>query len=138
MTTEKVNDLELVSVADYFDPKHFRIIPAELAGIMGGISEVPVTFNIHYKFSNKVIFNLTKLQNLFGFGIMNAKLKEINGYDYYGVKGKSKLKRVYFNDSGELTIMVFEFFEEKEKLFAVKSDEVLDLINNCRFPIPEV
>lgn len=139
MTTEKVNDLELVSLSDYFIPARFRIIPAELANLKGGISEVPVVFNIHSEFSKKVVFNLTSLQQLFGWGIMNDKLRAINGYQYYGVKDKSKLKRVCFNDSGDLTIMVFEFFEEtgeKEKLLAVKTEEVLNLVNNCSFPTP--
>ena len=40
MTTEKVNDLEMVSLGDYLSSKTFRIIPADLVYIKGGISEL--------------------------------------------------------------------------------------------------
>ena len=42
MTTEKVNDLEIVPLLSYFDPKKFRLIPADAQMFSGGISEVPV------------------------------------------------------------------------------------------------
>ena len=37
MTTEKVNDLEIVPLLSYFDPKKFRLIPADAQMFSGGI-----------------------------------------------------------------------------------------------------
>ena len=40
MTTEKVNDLELVKLSDYFRPEKLRIIPGSAITERGGISEM--------------------------------------------------------------------------------------------------
>lgn len=47
MTTEKVNDLELVKLSDYFRPEKFRIIPGSAITERGGISEMPAIFNFY-------------------------------------------------------------------------------------------
>lgn len=39
MTTEKVNDLELVKLSDYFTPGKFRTIPGTAMTDRGGITE---------------------------------------------------------------------------------------------------
>lgn len=133
MTTEKVNDLEIVTLSDYLTPEKFRIIPAEAVFNPGGISEVPVTFNIHLDSSMKLINNFDNLQILYGFGIMNDKLKALNKNEFYSKK-TGNLLSIELNDCGELWILRFELSTEKDKLYAVKANEVIKLINECRHP----
>lgn len=135
MTTEKVNDLEIVKLADYFDAGKFRLVPADVAYIPGGISEVPVNINIHPVFAKKLNFDTNNLQHFFAFAIMTKKLKEINEADYYSPVRQGKLKSVELNDCGELWIMKFEFFDETKKLYAVKAEEIPPLMNDCRKPV---
>ena len=68
MTTEKVNDLEIVPLLSYFDPKKFRLIPADAQMFPGGISEVPVHINLHADFGKQLDFDTRNLQKLYGFG----------------------------------------------------------------------
>lgn len=139
MTTEKVNDLEIIRLAEYFDSKKFRLVLADASFIRGGISEIPVDFNFHPDFIKKLNFKTNNLQTLYGFAIMGDKLKEINGSPYYSPKRGGKLKEIELNDSGELWIMKFETFDGKIKLYAVHEEEVLTLLNNCRVPVwPEM
>ena len=49
MTTEKVNDLELVKLSDYFTPGKFRTIPGTAMTDRGGITEMQAVFNIKYR-----------------------------------------------------------------------------------------
>ena len=56
MTTEKVNDLELVKLSDYFRPEKFRIIPGSAITERGGISEMPS--NIQFLFGFCKAFNI--------------------------------------------------------------------------------
>ena len=46
MTTEKVNDLELVKLSEYFTPGKFRTIPGTAMTDRGGITEMQAVFNI--------------------------------------------------------------------------------------------
>lgn len=134
MTTEKVNDLEVISLKDYFKINTFRLIPADIAHISGGISEVPVEINIHADFAKKLSFDTRNLQKFYGFSIMGPKLKELNGADYYSPKRGGNLKLVELNDCGELWIIKFEMFDETKKLYAIKSDDVPEILNYCRKP----
>lgn len=134
MTTEKVNDLEIIHLSEYFDPRNFRLVPADAAHIPGGISEVPVYINIHPDFLKELSFDTKNLQQMFGFAIMGKKLKEVNGADYYSPARTGKLKLVELNDCGELWIVKFEFFDDSKKLYAVKKEDVPPLLNYCRKP----
>lgn len=135
MTTEKVNDLEMVRLGEYLVPKTFRIIPADLVYIKGGISELPVTLNIHPEFCKKLNFDIRKLQKLFAFTIMGKKLEEINGGPYYSQERGGKLKSLELNDCGDVWILNLEWFDGTKKLYTVKADEVADLLNYCRKPV---
>lgn len=134
MTTEKVNDLEVVSLREYFKVNKFRLIAADVAHIKGGISEVPVEINLHADFSKRLSFDTRNLQKFYGFAIMESKLKEINGSDYYSTVRGGKLKVVELNDCGELWIMKFEMFDGSKKLYAIKSEDVPPLLDGCRKP----
>lgn len=134
MTTEKVNDLEVVSLKDYFKVNTFRLIPADIAHIKGGISEVPVEINIHSDFGSKLTFDTRNLQKFYGFSIMGPKLQEVNGGMYYSPARKGQLKVVELNDSGDLWIMKFEMFDGTKKLYSFKAEEVLSILNECRKP----
>lgn len=135
MTTEKVNDLEMVRLGDYLSSKTFRIIPADLVYIKGGISEVPVTLNIHPEFCNKLNFDIRKLQKLFAFSIIGKKLEELNEGPYYSQERGGKLKSIELNDCGDVWIINFEWFDGTKKLYTVKTEEVADLLNYCRKPV---
>lgn len=135
MTTEKVNDLEMVSLCDYLSSKTFRIIPADLVYIKGGISELPVTLNIHPEFSKKLNFDIRKLQKLFAFAIMDKKLVELNDGPYYSTERGGKLKSLELNDCGDVWIMNLKWFDGTKKLYTVKTDEVAELLNYCRKPV---
>ena len=135
MTTEKVNDLEMVRLGDYLSSKTFRIIPADLVYIKGGISEVPVTLNIHPEFCDKLNFDIRKLQKLFAFSIIGKKLEELNEGPYYSQERGGKLKSIELNDCGDVWIINFEWFDGTKKLYTVKTDEVADLLNYCRKPV---
>ena len=134
MTSEKINDLELVNLSDYFDSRLVRLIPADAVATSGGISEIPLTFNIHAEVQKKLNFETKKLQQLYGFAIITKKIKEINESPYYPDKKEGKLRFIELNDCGEVWILKFEFLDDTTKLYAVKSDEVIKLLNNCRKP----
>lgn len=134
MTSEKINDLEIVNLSDYFDSKLVRLIPADAVTSSGGISEIPVTFNIHAELNKKLNFETKKLQQLYGFTIITKKIKEINESPYYPDKKEGKLRFIELNDCGEVWILKFEFLDDTTKLYAVKSEEVIKLLNNCRKP----
>ena len=134
MTSEKINDLELVNLSDYFDSRLVRLIPADAVATSGGISEIPLTFNIHAELNKKLNFETKKLQQLYGFAIITKKIKEINESPYYPDKKEGKLRFIELNDCGEVWILKFEFLDDTTKLYAVKSDEVIQLLNNCRKP----
>ena len=135
MTTEKVNDLEVVPLLNYFDPKKFRLIPADATQFKGGITEVPVSINLHQVFSKGLNFDTRNLQKLYGFGILTGQMIAVNGGQYYSKEYNGKLKAVELNDCGDLWIMKFEFFEEPISLKAVKDSEVLTLLNGCLKPL---
>ena len=134
MTSEKINDLELVNLSDYFDSRLVRLIPADAVATSGGISEIPLTFNIHAEVQKKLNFETKKLQQLYGFAIITKKIKEINESPYYPDTKEGKLRFIELNDCGEVWILKFEFLDDTTKLYAVKSDEVIKLLNNCRKP----
>ena len=134
MTSEKINDLELVNLSDYFDSRLVRLIPADAVSTSGGISEIPLTCNIHTEVQKKLNFETKKLQQLYGFAIITKKIKEINESPYYPDKKEGKLRFIELNDCGEVWILKFEFLDDTTKLYAVKSDEVIKLLNNCRKP----
>lgn len=138
MTTEKINDLELVSLKDYLDAKNVRLIPADAALTNGGISELPLSFNIHANLQEKLNFNTKKLQQLFGFTIISKKLKEINEGPYYPEKYNGKIRFLELNDCGEAWIMKIQMIDDTTKLYAIKAEEVIDLLNNCRKPVSEL
>lgn len=135
MTTEKVEDLTLVKLSDYFTSKKFRTISNDLFEGGAGISEIQVTFNIHQDFLKKLTYKGPSSLRIYGFALMNDKLKELNGAPYVDYNGGGKLKSVTFNDCGELFIMVFESKDQKsDVLYSVKTEDVADLLNNCRHP----
>ena len=134
MTTEKVSDLQVVSLISYFDETKFRLIPADVVHFSGGISEVPVTINLHADFAKELDFDTRNLQTLYGFGRIEKGLIEVNKGPYYSPERKGELKEVELNDCGALWIMKFEFFDASIKLYAVHSQEVKELLNKCRKP----
>ena len=108
MTTEKVNDLELVKLSDYFRPEKFRIIPGSAITERGGISEMPAIFNFYSDFAKRLTFDFSSMLVIYGFGILNDKLIEINKSKYVGYEEENVLKRVTFNDCGQRFVMVLE------------------------------
>ena len=107
MTTEKVNDLELVKLSEYFTPGKFRTIPGTAMTDRGGITEMQAVFNINTDFAKRLTFQ---------FSTMNV------------------LKRITFNDCGERFVMVLELSDAPDKLLAVTADDVEYLLNNCLHP----
>lgn len=134
MTTEKVNDLEVVNLCEYLSPQTFRIIPADALWAKGGISEVPVTINLHPDFIKKLNFDVRNLQKLYAFSIMGKKLCELNEGPYYSEVRKGKLKSLELNDCGDLWIFNIEWLSGERKLYAVKAEDVLKILNYCRKP----
>ena len=134
MTTEKVNDLELVKLSDYFRPEKFRIIPGSAITERGGISEMPAIFNFYSDFAKRLTFDFSSMLVIYGFGILNDKLIEINKSKYVGYEEENVLKRVTFNDCGQRFVMVLELSDAPDKLLAVTADEVAYLLNNCLHP----
>lgn len=134
MTTEKVNDLELVKISDYFTPDKFRTITGSAVDVRGGISEMPAVFNINTEFSKRLTFEFSTMLVIYGFGIMNDKVKEINKHEYYSYMGDGVLKRITFNDCGERFVMVLELTDAPDKLLAVTADDVAQLLNECMHP----
>ena len=127
MTTEKVNDLELVKLSDYFTPGKFRTIPGTAMTDRGGI-------NINTDFAKRLTFQFSTMLVIYGFGILNDKLIEINKSKYVGYKEENVLKRITFNDCGERFVMVLELSDAPDKLLAVTADDVEYLLNNCLHP----
>lgn len=134
MTTEKVNDLELVKLSDYFTPGKFRTIPGTAMTDRGGITEMQAVFNINTDFAKRLTFQFSTMLVIYGFGILNDKLIEINKSKYVGYKEENMLKRITFNDCGERFVMVLELSDAPDKLLAVTADDVEYLLNNCLHP----
>lgn len=135
MTTEKVNDLEIINLSDYFSAGKFRLVPADCSHFSGGISEVPVFINIHADFTKALAFDTNNLQQFYGFAIMESNLQKVNGGEYYSPERKGNLKFVELNDCGDLWIIKFEFFDDSKKLYAFKSEEIIPILNGCRKPV---
>ena len=134
MTTEKVNDLELVKLSDYFTPGKFRTIPGTAMTDRGGLTEMQAVFNINTDFAKRLTFQFSTMLVIYGFGILNDKLIEINKSKYVGYKEENVLKRITFNDCGERFVMVLELSDAPDKLLAVTADDVEYLLNNCLHP----
>lgn len=134
MTTEKVNDLELVKLSDYFTPGKFRTILGTAMTDRGGITEMQAVFNINTDFAKRLTFQFSTMLVIYGFGILNDKLIEINKSKYVGYKEENVLKRITFNDCGERFVMVLELSDAPDKLLAVTADDVEYLLNNCLHP----
>lgn len=134
MTTEKVNDLEIVSLLSFFDPKKFRLIPADAHLFSGGISEIPVHINLHSGFAKQLDFDTRNLQKLYGFGIICREMILVNQGEYYSPERGGKIRLVELNDCGELWIMKFDFFDASSKLYAVERNVVKNLLNQARKP----
>ena len=131
MTTEKVNDLELVKLSDYFTPGKFRTIPGTAMTDRGGITEMQAVFNINTDFAKRLTFQFSTMLVIYGFGILNDKLIEINKSKYVGYKEENGIT---FNDCGERFVMVLELSDAPDKLLAVTADDVEYLLNNCLHP----
>jgi hypothetical protein len=134
MTTEKIKDLKLVRLSDYFIPEKFRIVPRDAIDIRGGMTEVQVIFNLHQKFTNLLTFDYSSILVIYGYAQLNDELRKINKHMYMSIEGKGVLKRVTFNDCGELFIIIFELADSQDKLVTVKAEEVAFLLNNCMHP----
>ena len=134
MTTEKVNDLELVKLSDYFTPGKFRTIPGTAMTDRGGITEMQAVFNINTDFAKRLTFQFSTMLVIYAFGILPAKLIQINKSKYVGYKEENVLKRITFNDCGEWFVMVLELSDAPDKLLAVTADDVEYLLNNCLHP----
>ena len=134
MTTEKVNDLEIVPLLSFFDPKKFRLIPADAHLFSGGISEIPVHINLHLGFAKQLDFDTRNLQKLYGFGIICREMILVNQGEYYSQERGGKIRLVELNDCGELWIMKFDFFDASSKLYAVERNMVKNLLNQARKP----
>ncbi len=134
MTTEKVNDLEIVPLLSFFDPKKFRLIPADAHLFSGGISEIPVHINLHFGFAKQLDFDTRNLQKLYGFGIICREMILVNQGEYYSQERGGKIRLVELNDCGELWIMKFDFFDASSKLYAVERNMVKNLLNQARKP----
>ena len=134
MTTEEVNDLEIVPLLSVFDPKKFRLIPADAHLFSGGISEIPVHINLHSGFAKQLDFDTRNLQKLYGFGIICREMILVNQGEYYSQERGGKIRLVELNDCGELWIMKFDFFDASSKLYAVERNVVKNLLNQARKP----
>lgn len=134
MTSEKLKDLELVSLKDYFDSKLMRLISPEASWASGGISEIPIIFNIHADLQKKLNFSTNKLQKLYGFAIITKKIAEINKSPYYPDKYNGCLRLLELNDCGETWIFKLEFIDNTTKLYSVQESDVIDLLNKSRKP----
>ena len=134
MTTEKVNDLEIVPLLSFFDPKKFRLIPADAHLFSGGISEIPVHINLHSGFAKQLDFDTRNLQKLYGFGIICREMILVNQGEYYSQERGGKIRLVELNDCGELWIMKFDFFDASSKLYAGERNMVKNLLNQARKP----
>ena len=135
MTTEKVSDLELIKLSDYFEPSKFRLIPADATEFPGGITEVPVSINLHPNFLKNLNFDTRNLQKFYGFAILTGKTVELNGSSYFSPKRGGKLATVELNDCGDLWIVKFTFFDETSKLYSVKCEDLIPLLNECTKPV---
>lgn len=135
MVSTKVNDLEIVKLSDYFTYDKFRTVQGDAIMTQGGITEVPVVFNINIDFARRLTFSFSTMLIIYGFAIMNDKLKEINKNEYTATyMGDGCLKRITMNDCGEKFIMIFELSDAPDQLVTVYADEVEGLLNNCLHP----
>lgn len=137
MTSQKVNDLELVKLSDYFTPEKFRTIPGSAITNRGGATEVQVVFNINAEFGKRLNFAFSTMFVIYGFSIMNDKLRKINKNKYASYMSEGVLKRITLNDCGERFVMVLELSDAPDELLAVTADEVEYLLNNCMHPAEE-
>ncbi|MCQ2572777.1 MAG: hypothetical protein MJ182_02650 [Treponema sp.] len=136
MTTEKVSDMEMIKLSDYFVPQTFRTVSTELLGQSGGITEVSVIFHIHGDFAKQLYFNYSGVLTLYGFGHLNDTLKAINQADYMHYGKPGLIDKVSMNDCGDVFIMVIELKNGEKILKKVPTSEVKLLLNSCRHPTP--
>lgn len=121
-------DAPTVKLADYIPPKLFRTVHRTEADLPGGITEIQVIIDIERPLAEKLSFRTSSSGRIHGFVRMNALLKSLNTK----TDKSTTIRRITINDWGTTALMVIEMEDDSEKAFFVSTDELKNLLENCR------
>ena len=132
MTTEKVNDLELVKLSDYFTPGKFRTIPGTAMTDRGGITEMQAVFNINTDFAKRLTFQFSTMQST--TSVRSIPTSSHARQSSSAITLKQRWVSVFKESCLQDIVMVLELSDAPDKLLAVTADDVEYLLNNCLHP----
>ena len=117
-----------VKLEDYIPVKLFRTVHRTESDLPGGITEIKVIIDIERPLARKLSFRTSSSGRIHGFVRMNALLKSINTKKDHG----STFRRITINDWGNKALMVIEMENDEEIPFFVSTQDLIDLLENCR------
>ncbi len=117
-----------VKLEDYIPVKLFRTVHRTESDLPGGITEIKVIIDIERPLARKLSFRTSSSGRIHGFVRMNALLKSINTKKDNG----STVRRITINDWGNKALMVIEMENDEEIPFFVSTQDLIDLLENCR------
>ena len=117
-----------VKLEDYIPVKLFRTVHRTESDLPGGITEIKVIIDIERPLARKLSFRTSSSGRIHGFVRMNALLKSINTKKDNG----SIVRRITINDWGNKALMVIEMENDEEIPFFVSTQDLIDLLENCR------
>lgn len=117
-----------VKLEDYIPVKLFRTVHRTESDLPGGITEIKVIIDIERPLARKLSFRTSSSGRIHGFVRMNALLKSINTKKDHGYT----VRRITINDWGNKALMVIEMENDEEIPFFVSTQDLIDLLENCR------
>ncbi len=117
-----------VKLEDYIPVKLFRTVHRTESDLPGGITEIKVIIDIERPLARKLSFRTSSSGRIHGFVRMNALLKSINTKKDHA----STVRRITINDWGNKALMVIEMENDEETPFFVSTQDLIDLLENCR------
>ena len=117
-----------VKLEDYIPVKLFRTVHRTESDLPGGITEIKVIIDIERPLARKLSFRTSSSGRIHGFVRMNALLMSINTKKDHG----STVRRITINDWGNKALMVIEMENDEEMPFFVSTQDLIDLLENCR------
>ena len=135
--SNRLEKAEKIALEQILPVDHFRIVASDFRGIPCGISELPVTveFNKNYDPPYKdLVYGGCFVH---GFVRMNEMLGKLNGGIQREVDGSDIIRQIYLTDWDGAFLLSIALNNGGEKSYAIKNEDVDNLLKNCMHPINE-
>lgn len=126
MSSRYVN-IQKIELSKLFDVKDCRLIREEHRKIPGGISEIPIKFDIKKDFTSKLNFKIPWDGEVYAFVKGKKKLFGTTGYD--------NTRKITISDWDSHFVIIFEDDKgNEEPIYSAEKSDVKYLLENCRRP----